>query len=196
MHRSSRVELFSLVLLLAISGCSWPQAPGVRGIVPPVASPLPAVSIYGDSLTVPASEGVSDRLKDSVDLTINAYPGTDLSTWEGDVLASRPVRLVLALGTNDANHDGVGPWRTLLSELSPATCVVWPRPYQWSDHVTAFVDDMDALLTEFPNVHVIEWGAQVVAHREWLLPDGIHYDADGTAAYTSMLVDAVDTCLV
>jgi hypothetical protein len=55
---------------------------------------------------------------------------------------------------------------------------------------------MDELLVHFPNVHVIQWGSRVEAHREWLLPDGIHYGPDGVAAYASMLVDAVDTCLV
>ena len=197
MHGCHSVLASICVALVAAAGCVWSPIPGSQGVVSPIASPLPAASVYGDSLTVPASEAVHDRLQDSADLAIHAYPGTDLSNWIDDIVASRPVRLVLALGTNDANHEGaVAPWRTLLSELPASTCVVWPRPYQWSDRVTAFVDGMDALLTEFSNVHVIEWGAQVVAHREWLLPDGIHYDADGTAAYASMLVDAVDTCLV
>jgi len=104
--------------------------------------------------------------------------------------------LVLALGTNDANHaDAVAPWRTLLSALPSSTCVVWPRPYESSDRTTTFVHDMDDLLATLPNVHVIDWGSVVKAHREWLLPDGIHYGPDGTAAYASMLVDAVDICL-
>jgi len=154
------------------------------------------VSIYGDSLTVPASESVTDQLQGSVELTIHAYPGTDLPVWIDDILRTSPSRLVLALGTNDANHDdAVGPWRTLLSELPASTCVEWPRPYRSSDRVAAFVRDMDELVATFPNVHVIDWGSVVEAHHEWLLPDGIHYGPEGTAAYASTLVDGIDVCL-
>ena len=102
---------------------------------------------------------------------------------------------MLALGTNDANHGEIAPWRDLLTFLPSSTCVVWPRTFESSDRVTAFVESMDELVADFPNVHVVEWGAQVEAHREWLLPDGIHYRPDGTSAYASMLVEAIQTCL-
>jgi lysophospholipase L1-like esterase len=156
---------------------------------------LPDVALYGDSLTVPAEPEITTGADGIAALTIHAYPGTDLPTWDSNIRASSPSRLVLALGTNDVNHRGIAPWRDLLTFLPSSTCVVWPRTFESSDRVTAFVGSMDELAAEFPNVHVVEWGAQVEVHREWLLPDGIHYGRDGTSAYASMLVEAIQTCL-
>jgi len=184
------------IALASASGCVWP--PGLSGhLLPqaPAPAPLPEVALYGDSLTVPAESEITTGADGIAAVTIHAYPGTDLSSWDGDIRASSPARLVLALGTNDVNHSGIAPWRDLLTFLPSSTCVVWPRTFESSDRVTAFVDSMDELVAGLPNVHVVEWGAQVEAHREWLLPDGIHYGPEGTSAYASMLVNAIQTCL-
>jgi len=184
------------IALASVSGCVWPPAPDGQPLVPaPSPAPLPDVALYGDSLTVPAEAEITTGADGIAALTIDAYPGTDLSSWDSDIRALSPSRLVLALGTNDANHGEIAPWRDLLTFLPSSTCVVWPRTFESSDRVTAFVESMDELVADFPNVHVVEWGAQVEAHREWLLPDGIHYRPDGTSAYASMLVEAIQTCL-
>ena len=200
MRRNHGLLTLGIVVVLCGSGCALappplgaqPDGPDTQ---PVVSQPLPDLSLYGDSLTVPAVDAVDDVLTSVARLTVHAYPGTDLPTWVDDIRASAPSRLVLALGTNDANHDGAAPWRALLTDLPSSTCVVWPRPFTSSDRVAAFVRDMDELVPQFPNVQVVDWGSQVEAHRDWLLPDGIHYGPDGTAAYASMLVAAAELCL-
>ncbi len=77
MHRRRAFSATGLVALIVTSGCIWSPVTGTTEVVPVIAGPLPSVSIYGDSLTIPASQAVSDRLDDSVELTIHAYPGTD-----------------------------------------------------------------------------------------------------------------------
>lgn len=154
----------------------------------------PPLSVYGDSLTAPATSQVMSLSTHTAAVTIHAFPGTSLPNWDADIRASRPSRLVLALGTNDAAGQGIDPWRDLLSTLPPSTCIAWPRAFPWSPQVAAFDAQMGSLIARFRNVHVIDWASRVLAHPEWVLPDHIHYDADGTAAYAAMLQDAIQTC--
>ena len=156
---------------------------------------LPEVAVYGDSLLLPATNPLQAASAKSADVTVRAYPGADLPLWAEQIKVTKPSRLVLALGTNDARLQGVGPFEDLLSSLPSSTCVVWPRPYRATDQIAAFDAAMDPLLARHPNVRVIDWASQVAAHPEYLLPDGLHYNDAGAKAYASMLFLAVEECV-
>jgi len=155
----------------------------------------PRASVYGDSLLVPSQEAVKSQVADAARLTLKAYPGADLPVWDNEIRETRPSRLVLALGTNDARLKATAPWSDLFSFLSPTTCIVWPRAYPATDQIAAFDTAMDQLIATHPNVRVVDWASQVAAHPEYLIEDGVHYNATGEAAYTEMLVKAVEECV-
>ena len=157
--------------------------------------PLPAVSVYGDSLLLPAQDQVKTLSAKVARLTVRAYPGADLPVWDEQIRVEQPSRLVLALGTNDARLQGVGPFRDLLTFLSPSTCVVWPRAYAATEQIAAFDDAMGTLVAEHPNVRVIDWASQVAEHPEYLQADGVHYNDAGATAYASMISLAVQECV-
>ena len=178
------------------SGSNNTIRPAVRASVagPPAApKPVPSVWVYGDSLTAPAAAELITRTSATALVTVHAFPGTDLPVWEPEIRASTPTRLVLALGTNDAPRMGTLPWRDLLESLPSSTCVVWPRTFRSGPAVVEFDNEME-LLAAKAGVHVIDWDSRVESHREWLLPDGVHYNAAGTSAYASMLAEAVASC--
>jgi hypothetical protein len=108
--------------------------------------------------------------------------------------------VVIALGPNDAaapddgwNARDVTRWRGLLATVAPATCVVVVLPgwgptiddTTWCDSMLAMRRDVRRLIAErartgSPTIEV-DWLRVVIAHPEYLAPDGIHL-ASRTAA--------------
>ena len=158
------------------------------------AAPLPEVSIYGDSLAVPAWDRYNELTAGQVDTHEFAYPGAALTDWSATILNDATNRLVLALGTNDAERDGAKPWADLLNEVPATKCIVWPKPYEGSNKVAIFNAQMAAITAAHPNVHVIDWNSTVKSHPEWVQPDHKHYTSDGSNQYAEMLKQAALTC--
>ncbi len=161
---------------------------------PPPAAPLPQVAIYGDSLTVLAWERYEQITAGEVDSYEHAVAGAVLPDWSEAILANPLDRMVLALGTNDAERDGAKPWADVLDALPATTCVVWPKPYEGSNAVMLFNAQMAAVVAAHSNVHVVDWNAAVQAHPEWVLPDHVHYTQEGSDQYAGMLRQSALTC--
>ena len=157
-------------------------------------APLPEVALYGDSLTVSAWGHYQDITAGKVQTRGHAYYGMALPDWADDILHDPIDRLVLALGTNDADKEGARPWADLLNKLPATKCIVWPKPYEGSNNVKLFNTQMLAIVAAHPNVHVIDWDSTVKAHPEWVGPDHRHYGAAGSDAYAEMLRQAALTC--
>jgi hypothetical protein len=174
-----------VVLLRAPSPAdSAPQAPTAR----------PQVALYGDSLTVDAWDRYAAGTAGGIDTDGHAFWGMTLPMWRGQIEQHPATRLVLALGTNDAQHDGAKPWAEVLDELPATTCVVWPKPYEGSNAVRLFNAQLTAILAAHPNVHEIDWNATAQPHPEWVQADHIHYTDAGRDAYAAVLEQAARTC--
>ena len=158
------------------------------------AAPLRTVALYGDSLTVMAWEHYESITADEVQTDGHAFGGTNLADWHDAILSNPHDRLVLALGTNDAGRDGAAPWADLFNKLPASTCIVWPKPYEGSSPIKLFNTQMAAIVAAHPNVHVIDWNAQVQAHPEWVQYDHTHYLPEGSDHYAEMLREAALTC--
>ena len=180
--RATLTFLVAIASLFAIAGTACSDEP-------------PKASVYGDSLLVDGQDAVKNGAAADARVTLKAYPGADLPVWDKEIRETKPSRLVLALGTNDARLQATGPWKDLLSFLPPSTCIVWPRTYPATDQIKQFDADMDQLLASHPNVHVIDWASEVAAHPEYLVEDHVHYNAAGEAAYAEMLVSAIKQCV-
>ena len=158
------------------------------------AAPTRSVALYGDSLTVMAWDHYLWITADDVTTDGHRYDGTQLRDWRDSILSNPNDRLVLALGTNDAMGDGAAPWADLLNKLPASKCIVWPKPYEGGSKVKLFNTQMAAIVAAHPNVHVIDWNAQVQAHPEWVQYDHTHYLPDGSNQYAEMLKQAALTC--
>ncbi len=161
---------------------------------PPAPASLPEVSIYGDSLTVMAWAHYADITADELTSYEHAHAGAALPDYRDAIEVDRLARLVLALGTNDAQRDGARPWAEVLNAVPASTCIVWPKPYEGSNAVKLFNTQMTAVIAAHPNVHVVDWDAIAKAHPEWVLPDHIHYTNEGFDRYAEMLEQAATTC--
>jgi hypothetical protein len=162
----------------------------------PAAAPAPthSVALYGDSLTVMAWDHYLWITANDIATDGHRYNGTQLSDWRDSILANPNDHLVLALGTNDALGDGAAPWADLFNKLPASKCIVWPKPYEGGSKVKLFNAQMTAIVAAHPNVHVIDWNAQVQAHPEWVQYDQTHYLPDGSNKYAEMLRQAALTC--
>ena len=158
------------------------------------APPLPEVALYGDSLTVAAWGHYQDITAGEIRTSGHAYYGMALPDWADEIVHDSIDRLVLALGTNDADKEGARPWADLLNKLPATKCIVWPKPYEGSNNVKLFNTQMVAIVAPHPNVHVIDWDSTVKAHPEWVGPDHRHYVSAGSDAYAEMLQQAARTC--
>jgi hypothetical protein len=161
---------------------------------PTTTAPLPEVAIYGDSLTVLSSARYHEIADGEVDTHEHAFAGATLPDHRAIILGDTVNRLVLALGTNDAERQGARPWADFFNQLPASKCVVWPKPYEGSNNMTVFNAQVTAIVAAHPNVHVIDWNARAKPHPEWLEPDHKHYTAEGRNQYAEMLKEAALTC--
>ena len=164
------------------------------GAAAPTAAPTRSVALYGDSLTVMAWDHYLWITANDVVTDGHRYNGTQLRDWRDSILANPNDRLVLALGTNDAIGDGAAPWADLFNKLPASKCIVWPKPYEGGSKVKLFNTQMAAIVAAHPNVHMIDWNAQVQAHPEWVQYDHTHYLPDGSNQYAEMLRQAALSC--
>ncbi|MEY2450695.1 MAG: hypothetical protein QOD92_269 [Acidimicrobiaceae bacterium] len=161
---------------------------------PTTAAPLPELAIYGDSLMAPAWARYQEITASERDTHGHWFAGAALPNWSASIQGDTVNRLVLALGTNDADRDGAKPWADLLDALPETKCIVWPKTYEGSDAVKVFNADLSTIVAAHPNVHVIDWDAAVKAHPEWVQSDQRHYTDEGSNQYAAMLKQAALTC--
>lgn len=154
--------------------------------VPAGAEALDRPVIFGDSL----SWVVKDQLQATAERTGMAepvqwvYSGFTVARWEPLIEAATeqgwPV-VVLALGHNDANspEEALPAWQRVLDGFAEAgTCVVTLRTYRsprLSEEGIEFLDTLDALVAEYPDVHTLDW-ASVAGQYPQHHPDDIHHD--------------------
>jgi lysophospholipase L1-like esterase len=56
-------------------------------------------------------------------------------------------------------------------------------------------DELRTQAAERTNFGVIEWGAELAVHPEYLLADGIHHSPEGQRVFVQRLAAALRTCV-
>lgn len=183
MRKLARVLLVGLGFM-ALVAC---QPPGP--VAPP--TPPPHAGVFGDSLTNMSADEFAAINVTSVNY--QSYPGASLWNFESQVLASPSPTIVLAFGTNDSwQTDPYSAWDRVLVATA-GRCVVWVKPYEATAQIAAFNYTLAVKLAiAYPAVKVLDWNKRL--NPAWLGPDGVHYNADGQAAYAQALVDAIRLC--
>lgn len=177
----------------------------------------PRVGVIGDSLVQAAEAGgfqTNDPDRFLSAAMAEAGYRTSTSAFVGATTSDLGVLLsfpepgpeisVLALGTNDM-RDGRVAVETALGnivgylERRPVACTalvtIVDEP-TWGLDVTAPLYNLAlaALAGARDDVVVVDWGAVVDEHPEYLAPDGVHHTAEGQEAYRSLLVSAAGEC--
>jgi hypothetical protein len=157
-----------------------------------VAEPL-MVRVVGDSLTVGA-KSFWNSVAQPIATVVSVDARSGRPTREGlQILKSSPLEpgetLVFALGTNDTNR--YETFKDLIddvmAEVGPDNKVVWPTVWRrgaLTEINRALWDSMKV----YPNLFVIEWTAELIAHPEYIENDDVHYFKAGSEAFVRFIM--------
>ena len=115
--------------------------------------------------------------------------------------SSVPVTVVVALGTNDVSAGrSVTRWaktvRTVVDYLGDGRTVLWvnvalARTRAEAERTRAYNRVLARLADQRQRVHLVDWASGSGADPALLRPDGVHLTADGYAARSRAVVDAL-----
>lgn len=179
----------------------------------------PLVAILGDSLTTSSRDLLVADLHDRSVLIGAMFgegwadgPFSDKLDADPPLIvdaalryaAQRPAVMVLALGTNDAWNpslpvdDALRQVDRALEAIENGTCVVVvevdesvPEQANYDGERAARINDRLATRAEV----TVPWSELTDLHRRWLADDGIHLRAAGRRARSTLIADAVASCL-
>ena len=146
--------------------------------------------VTGDSIIL----GIRDKLQNHFPIElINARVGRQIGELIQVVqsdnvgLASSPV--IFDIGNN--NHLTESDVRTLFELLKnqPEMIVVntaVPRP--WRDDNNRIIN---AVLTDYPQAHLVDWASLSFGHPEYFAPDGVHLSDAGGDVYVGAILEAL-----
>ncbi|HLM17529.1 MAG TPA: hypothetical protein VK549_06875 [Acidimicrobiia bacterium] len=157
----------------------------------PAQTPMLRVSAYGDSVLLGAREellaqfagqpvtvdAVEDRsLLGAIELFQSAGPAL------GDVV-------VLDLGYNDVADPGVfrGRIDSAMAALAGVKHVLWLNQHDWGPGRADMNAELSAAASRYPNLEVIDWNAEVMAHPDEVYGDSIHLTPSGQNAMAALV---------
>src|SRR3954454_7675062 len=174
---------------------------------PPLTRPV--VGGVGDSLMAQVEDALPGALPE-LDVHAEGIVGltaNDAMFAVGRLRMYAPAAAVVVLGTNDARNgptsgDDLASIRRVVRSLGEVPCVRWTTVNESSrfadlnDGARVINQELHEQAQQRPNFGVIEWGAELAAHPEWLDPDGIHHSPEGQAAFVQRLAAALRACVV
>jgi len=206
------VGALGLVLLSVslLQGEGTPATAGRRG-APTDTSVSASVLFVGDSImrsvVAPVQSALVDRAAGRA-ATFNASGG--LGVDDSPYVASRIATatavaggfsaIVVNLGANDTlegyvTQNPASHMRRILNAAGP-TPVLWvdqAEPLPKHDvAAVAYNDALRATADQYPNMTVVDWGALLDQHHEYLNPDNLHLNPQGQAALAQVIVNALD----
>jgi len=170
---------------------------------------VPAVvGAVGDSLLAQVEAVLPGRLPE---MQVHAEGIVGLTSDDDQYAVQRlrdvnPVAAVVVLGTNDARRRSSSGWdlpaiRRTIRNLGDIPCVRWTTV----NEASRFEDlnrgakvinaELRSQAAERDNFGVIEWGAELAEHPEWLQDDGIHHNAEGQQEFADRLAGALRRCV-
>lgn len=179
--------------------------------------PIAHVAVIGDSLTYQAEYGQDFKEIDdptaprdltaafvaagfgvstSLQIGADTFGLAQIPEWPAPVADV----VVIALGTND-RHDDAHPLEQSQANLDtylarwPDACVVLVTIAEtpvWG--LDVYGPAWNAFLRERADV-LADWTPIAAAHPEYLLDDLVHHNAEGAAAYRTLMVDAAAQCV-
>jgi lysophospholipase L1-like esterase len=161
--------------------------------------PGSSIALIGDSLNLGTEEPLRAALRQwtfRTDDVVGRRTAAGLARLAA-AGSSLPPYVVVSLGTNDPASD-VAAFRAEVARavklVGPSRCLVWATIHRDGGAYDAFNAVLLAEAARNRNVRVVEWGAMIEAHPDWLAPDGIHGTPDGYLARAAAVVEAMRAC--
>ncbi|MEO2212774.1 hypothetical protein ABGV40_18180 [Paenibacillus amylolyticus] len=149
------------------------------------------VTVIGDSVLV----GVEPYLKEMLPkVTVEGKVGRQMSqakklTDELRKQGKLGDHIIIELGTNGPfSKDQLRGLLTSLSDMKQVIVVTTRVPKGWQDSVNSNIKDV---VSEFNNVHVVDWHDASEGKEEYFYKDGVHLKPDGSKFYASLLIQGL-----
>jgi hypothetical protein len=153
------------------------------------------VSIYGDSVLLGAREQLLAKFGDQ-QASVDAMEDRSLLGALSILRAAGPTLgdvVVLDFGYNDSPDPAVfrGRIDDAMSALAGVKRVIWLNQHDWGGRA-GMNAELAAAATRYPNLEVVDWNAEVVAHPDYVYGDSIHLTPAGQAAMAAVVRDHFD----
>lgn len=201
--------LLAMVALILASGAACDLPPDLN--CPPGAGPR--LVVRADSLGGMAESTVKPWLVEDHaqgPVCYKAEGGTQINNHQASLpLVTADDCAVIALGTNDISNEVHQQtqldMQAAANELVDARAQIWftinpesgrLRGTPFSSRTRWFNEELLRMADDprWPNLIVWRWDLQAVGHPEWLMPDEIHLNTEGTERYAESMRAAADVC--
>jgi hypothetical protein len=154
------------------------------------ATPL-RVSMYGDSVMLGARDQLLAQFAGH-DVSVDAVEDRSLLGSIGILRAAGPALgdvVVLDLGYNDGDDPATfrGRIDDAMSALTGVRRVLWLNQREWRAGRAGMNAELVAAVSRYPNLEVLDWNAEVVAHPDAVYGDGIHLTPAGQSAMATLV---------
>src|SRR3954447_16696524 len=157
----------------------------------PAQTPALRVSVYGDSVLLGAREELLAQFAGQP-ITVDAVENRSLLgaiTLFQDAGPALGDVVVLDLGYNDAADPAVFRSRIdgAMAALTGVKRVLWLNQHDWGPGRAGMNAELAAAAARYPNLEVIDWNAEVVAHPDEVYGDSIHLTPAGQTAMAALV---------
>jgi len=202
----------AVAIALAVTSCSAGGQTNASSPAAPTASTVVVtatvgpfvprkVIIVGDSISVASETAYRDALPlDQLDVV--ATSGIRLGAQRDAIdlaVATNPDVLVIELGTNDVpvgESDLLDQVDEVLAETAALPCVRWVTVFvpDHEEEVAALNDHLHQAAESQANLELIDWFQMYQDDPGLMSGDGLHPNADGSAALAKAVAESTTTC--
>jgi hypothetical protein len=163
------------------------------------AGPGLRVSVFGDSVLLGARDQLLAQLQ-PWSVTVDAAEDRSLLGAIDIFQAAQPTLgdvVVLDLGYNDSDDPAVFRGRIdgAMGALAGVQRVVWLNQSEYTAGRARMNAELVAAASRYPNLEVVDWNAEVVAHPEDVYADHIHLTPAGQSAMAAVVRRHIDDYL-
>jgi hypothetical protein len=157
----------------------------------PAQAPALRVSMFGDSVLLGAREELLAQFAGQP-VTVDAVEDRSLLGAIALFQSTGPALgdvVVLDLGYNDAADPTVFRGRIdgAMAALASVQHVLWLNQHDWGPGRAGMNAELTAAASRYPNLEVIDWNAEVVAHPDEVYGDSIHLTPSGQNAMAALV---------
>ncbi len=167
--------------------------------VAPVAAQTPPlrVTMVGDSVMLGARDQLLAEFA-GMPVTVDASEDRSLLGAIGMFQSAGPALgdvVVLDLGYNDSGDPAVFRERIdgAMGALAGVRHVIWLNQHEFRPDRAGMNAELNAAASRYPNLEVVDWNAEVVAHPEDVYGDSIHLTPAGQAAMAALVRRSFDS---
>ena len=188
---STRHGWTAIVAAALLTLTVWLAAPPRVPAQTPAPTPALRVSVYGDSVLLGAREELLAQFAGQP-VTVDAVENRSLLgaiTLFQNAGAALGDVVVLDLGYNDVADPTVFRGRIdgAMAALAGVRHVLWLNQHDWGPGRAGMNAELVAAEGRYPNLEVIDWNSEVVAHPDEVYADSIHLTPSGQTAMAALV---------